>query len=127
MRNSEWGMEGWMSIPHSTFRTPHWGWEDAGAPHRSDSQRTLLHPGRQFAGGWGGLVCVSWVRPARGAIPGEAARARRWASLSGRAGGAVPVLSERESDGATRWRKLDDARGSARRDRGVRAGPRLRV
>src|SRR2546427_12313270 len=89
MRNSEWGMEGWMSIPHSTFRTPHWGWEDAGAPHRSDWQRTLLHPGRQFAGGWGGLVCVSWVRPARGAIPGEAARARRWASLSGRAGGAA--------------------------------------
>src|SRR5947208_15058337 len=89
-------------IPHSAFG----GGKVEGAPHRCGAHRALFRAGGSSPRG-GGVVCVSWVRPARGAIPGEAARARRWASLSRRAGGAVPVLPERESGGATRWRKLE--------------------
>src|SRR3989454_11500242 len=91
-------------IPHSAFG----GGELEGAPHRCVAHRALFRAGGSSPRG-GGVVCVSWVRPARGAIPGEAARARRGAALSRGPGGAVAVLSERESDGAPRWRRLDDA------------------
>src|SRR2546422_1699050 len=99
-------------IPHSAFG----GGELEGAPHRCVAHRALFRAGGSSPRG-GGVVCLPRVWPARGAIPGEAARARRRAALSRGAGGAVPVLPEREPHGAPRRRELDDAGGSSRRDR----------
>src|SRR5256885_9529266 len=110
-------------IPHSAFG----GGEVEGAPHRCVAYRAVLHPGRRLAGGGGGVVCLPRLRSARGSVPGEAAGARRRAPLSRSAGGVVPVLPEREPDGAARRRELDDAGGSSRGDRRLRAVSRRSV
>src|SRR5690348_11279992 len=94
-------------LPTSAF--PVVGGRCAGTSPFGKSHGTLLDPGHELWGGGGGVVCMSRIRPARGALPGEAARARRWAALSRGPGGALPVLSERESDGTARRRDLDDA------------------
>src|SRR2546422_185506 len=93
-------------IPHFTFRIV--GGANAGAPYRSDPHGTLLHLGREPAGGGGGVVRLSRLRPARRPIPREAAGARGPATLRGRPRGAVTLLSDREPRGAPGRRERDE-------------------
>src|SRR2546427_7234651 len=136
MRNAECGIAGqghspldpYLYIPHSTFRTPHWGGGSfARAADLSDPHRPLLHTGRPGGRGGGGVVRLSRLRPARRPIPREAAGARGPATLRGRPRRAVTLLSDGEPRGAPGRRELDDPRGPAPRDRRLRALPRCPV
>src|SRR6266568_2748242 len=104
-------------IPYFTFRIV--GGANAGAPHRGVPHRALLYIGRPVGRGGGGLVRLSRVRAARGALLGEVSRARRRAPVPRRAGGPLPFLSDREPRRAPGRGELDDTRGPAQRDRGL--------
>src|SRR5207302_10463899 len=110
-------------IPHSTFRIPHWGRVDAQAPHRRVPYRSVLHLGREPAGGGGGLVRVPWLRTAGRPVAGKAARAGRRPAPSRRARGPVALLPDRESHRTARRGDLDDAGRSFGRDRRLRTVP----
>src|SRR5207247_10192467 len=103
----------------------------AGAPAGTARDRgpdgTLLRRWREPAGGGGGGVSLSRLRPARRWIPREAAGARGPETLRGRPRRAVTLLSDREPRGAPGRRELDDPRGPAPRDRRLRALPRCPV
>src|SRR6266516_1711747 len=127
MRSGECGMEGQgrslldtnRYIPHSPFRIPHWGGVLARTPRVGDAHCPLFHAGELPWGG-GGLVRVSRVRTAGGALPGKAACARRRDALPRDSGRAVAVLPEREPNRAARRCELEDARRSPRRNRRLR-------